>query len=147
MGGGCELGSHLRVHGDHHLLLGAHDGVALFHLVMDPCSEFVAQNDSTDVDQPLLRDFGQVNVVWEEVTDVRFVSDEFEDAIDGQVLVLGHKQGLDLLVRNICFAPGQNVLQEVYGHIVCGKRAVRLNFVRNLPYGGRYTSNSPAKKL
>ena len=124
MGGGTELGRHLRIHRDHHLLLSAHDSVALFHLVVDSSSELVTQDYGADIYQPLLRDFGQVNVVWEEVANVGFVSHELQDTIDGQILVLWHKQGLNLLVWNIGFAPGQNVLQEVDGHVVCRKKAV-----------------------
>ena len=39
---GTELSSHLRVHGDHHFLFGAHDGVPFFDLVMHPLFELSA---------------------------------------------------------------------------------------------------------
>ena len=137
MSGGGELGGHLLVHGDHHLLLGAHDRVSLLDLVVDPRSELVAQDHGADIDQPLLWDLRQVDVVREEVANVRLVTDEREDAVNGQVLVLRDEQGLDLLVGDVRFSPGKDILQEVYGHVICTKKAVRQGIFRNLPYGGR----------
>ena len=78
---------------------------------------------------------------------VRFVSDELEDAVDGKVLVLRDKQGLDPVVGDIRFASSQNILEEVNGHVICRKEMVKQDIFRNLPYGGRYTSKSPARKL
>ena len=121
------------VHGDHHLLLGAHDRVSLLDLVVDPSSELIAQDHGADIDQPLLWDLRQVDVVREEVANVRLVADEREDAVDGQVLVLRDEQGLNLLVGDVRFSPRHDVLQEVYGDVICTKKAVRQGIFRNLP--------------
>ena len=48
-----ELCSHLRVHGDHHLLLGAHYSVPLLHLMVNPVSELVTENGGTNVHNEL----------------------------------------------------------------------------------------------
>ena len=121
------------VHGDHHLLLGAHDRVSLLDLVVDPSSELIAQDHGADIDQPLLWDLRQVDVVREEVANVRLVTDERENAVDGQVLVLRDEQGLNLLVGDVRFSPRHDVLQEVYGDVICTKKAVRQGIFRNLP--------------
>ena len=47
-----KLGEHCRVHGDHHLLLGTHQGVSLLHLVLDPPLEEVAQHMRAYVHDP-----------------------------------------------------------------------------------------------
>ena len=88
MGTGLELGGHLGVHGDHHLLLGAHDGVALLDLVGDPGLELAAQDDGANIHDPLLGHLLQIDIVWQEVGDVGLLRHELEDALDGQVLVL-----------------------------------------------------------
>ena len=67
VGAGLELGSHLGVHGDQHLLLSAHDGVSLLDLVRDPGLELATEDDCADIDDPLLRNFLQVNIVRQEV--------------------------------------------------------------------------------
>ena len=63
MSGCAELGGHLRVHRDHHFLLGAHDGVSFLNLVMNPLLEAITQNYSTYIDNPLLRDLRKVDVI------------------------------------------------------------------------------------
>ena len=67
VGAGLELGGHLGVHGDQHLLLGAHDGVALLHLVGDPGLELTTEDHGAHVDDPLLRHLLQVDFVRQEV--------------------------------------------------------------------------------
>ena len=88
MGGGTVLGGHLRVHSDHHLLLGIHEHVSFLNLVMDPLLEAITQNGSTYVDDPLLWHLWEVNVVWKVVGDIGLVADEFKDPLEGKVLVL-----------------------------------------------------------
>ena len=88
MGTGLELSSHLWVHGDHHLLLGAHDGVALLDLMGDPGLELATEDDCANIHDPLLGNLLQIDVVWQEVGDVRLLRHELEDALDGEVLVL-----------------------------------------------------------
>ena len=88
MGTGLELSSHLWVHRDHHLLLGANDGVALFNLVGHPGLELTAEDDCANIHDPLLGHLLQIDVVWQEVGDVRLLRHELEDALDREVLVL-----------------------------------------------------------
>ena len=88
MGAGLELRGHLGVHGDHHLLLGAHDGVALLNLVGHPGLELAAEDDCTNIHDPLLGHLLQIDVVWQEVGNVWLLRHELEDALDGEVLVL-----------------------------------------------------------
>ena len=75
--GRSELGCHLGVQRDHHLFLRAHDGVTFVPLVVDPVRELIAENSRANIDQPLLRNFWQVDIVGEEVGHVRFLSHEF----------------------------------------------------------------------
>ena len=60
MGARLELGGHLRIHGDHDLLLLGHEGVAFLHLLVDPLLEDLPDDGRTDVDDPLLGHFLQV---------------------------------------------------------------------------------------
>ena len=41
-----------------------------------------------------------------------------EDLLQSQVLVLGHVDGLDLVVLHATFFPGQDVFQKVDGGVV-----------------------------
>ena len=124
MGAGLELGGHLGVHGDQHLLLGAHDGVALLHLVGDPGLELTTEDHGAHVDDPLLGHLLQVDVVGQEVRDVGLLRHELEDALDGEVLVLRHEEGLHLVVGDVCLLAREDVLQEVHGGVVCTKDTV-----------------------
>ena len=81
MSAGLELGRHLRIHGDHHLLLFAHDGIPLLDLVGNPCSELVAEDHGADVDDPLLGHLLQVKIVWQEISYVGLVGYESKDAL------------------------------------------------------------------
>ena len=60
MSAGLELGRHLWVHVDHHLLLLRHDGVPLLNLDLDPFPERLANYGSTDINDPLLGNLRQV---------------------------------------------------------------------------------------
>ena len=75
MSRGTELGGHLRVHRDHHFLLGAHNGISFLDLVVHPLLEAIAQNYSTYIDYPLLRDLRKVDVVRNVIGDVGLVAD------------------------------------------------------------------------
>ena len=119
MGGGLELGRHLGIHGDHDLLLLAHQCIPLLHLLRDPGLELFTENSRDDVDQPLLWDFRHVDLVGEVHEHVGLVDDELEDLLDGEVLVLRHVEGLHLVVVDVCLPPGQDVLEEVDGDVVC----------------------------
>ena len=55
--------------------------------------------------------------------------------------------GPDPLRVEHLLAAAHHVLQEVDGHIVCEEQGQYVEKGRNLPYGGRYTSHSTAKKL
>ena len=109
---------HLRVHGDHDLLFFAHQCITLLNLLRDPFLELITQNSRNCVDEPLLWDFWHVDLVWEVHEHVRLVDDELEDLFDGEVLVLRHVNCLDLVVVDVRFPPGQDILKEIYRDVV-----------------------------
>ena len=49
VGARLELGGHLRIHGDHDLLLLGHEGVAFLHLLVDPLLEDLPDDGRADV--------------------------------------------------------------------------------------------------
>ena len=123
MGAGSELLSHDGIHGDHHVALLRHQGVAVFDMLADPSLEWLVDDGSTDVHEPLLRRLRQVLVVGEEGLDIGIVGDELEHLLDGEALVLRHVEVLDLVVQQVPLLLIQDVLQEVDGHVICMKRA------------------------
>ena len=118
---GTELRSHLRVHGDHHLLLGAHHGVALLDLVCNPGPELVAENDGTNVHNELLGHLDEVKFIGEEIQHARLLADESENALNRKVFVLGDKECLHSLVGHVALLLRQDVLEEVNGGVICKK--------------------------
>ena len=76
-----ELGSHLRIDSDHHLLFSAHQGIPLLDLMSNPVSELITEDDGADVDYPLLWNFWQIKIVWQVVRDVGLVAHEVQDAL------------------------------------------------------------------
>ena len=78
MCGSAELGDHLRVHGDHHFLFCAHDGVPFFDLVMHPLFELSAQHYGANVNNPLLGHLREIEIVGQVIGDVGLVAGEFE---------------------------------------------------------------------
>ena len=97
MGGGAELGGHLRGHRDHHFLLGAHNCISFLDLVVHPLLEALAQNYGTYIDYPLLRDLRKVDVVRKVIGDVGLVAYELKDLLERKVLVLRYIDGLNLV--------------------------------------------------
>ena len=109
MSAGGKLRGHHWVHADHDLFLFGHDGIALFDLLGDPLLEILSDHCNTDIDNPLLRDLGQVWLVRQVVFDVRLPCDELHHALHRQVLILGHVYMFDGIVLDICFLPAQDV--------------------------------------
>ena len=118
MGGGFELGRHLRVHGDHDLLLFAHQGVALLDLLDDPILEGITEDNRENVDEPLLGHLWKVDIIRKIHGDDRFVGGVLEDLLDGEILVLRDMDCLHLVVVHIRLTPSENVLQEVDREVV-----------------------------
>ena len=116
---GAELCSHLRVHGDHHLLLGAHYGVPLLHLVVNPVSELVAEHGCTNVHDELFGHLDEIKLIGEEICNARLLADKVENALDRKVLVLRYKERLHSLVWYVALLLRQDVLQEVNGGVIC----------------------------
>ena len=110
MGASSELLSHLRVHSDHDLLLVGHQRVSLLHLVADPVLEHVAEHSGANVDEPGLRDLGQVDVIREELLEPRLLRGEGENLFDGQILVLRDVDGLHVVDVDERFLLREDVL-------------------------------------
>ena len=118
MGAVGELLGHHRVHGDHHVSLLRHVGVPLLHLLADPLLERLIDHGGADVDDPLLRRLGYILIIGEEVFDLWHVSDELQDLLDGERLVLRHVEVLDLIIEQGPLLLVQYVFEEVHGRVV-----------------------------
>ena len=118
MGTGLELGRHLWVHVDHHLLLLRHDGVPLLNLVLHPLPERLANDGSADVNDPLLGHLRQVCCIREVFVDVRMLADVPADALEREILVLWAPQSLNMAVLLVLLLAVQDIFEEVDGHVV-----------------------------
>ena len=116
-----KLLSHPRVHGDHDLFLVGHERVSLLHLVADPVLEHVAQDRGAHIDEPDLRNLGQVDVVREELLEPGLLRGEFQDLLDRQVLVLRHVDSLDVINVHERSLLRQDIFQEVDRRVICKK--------------------------
>ena len=115
---GLELRGHCRVHGDHNLILVSHVGVAVLDLFCDPVLEWLSDHSSQDIHDPLLGHLWQIHFVRQVVDDSWILSREFKDALEAQVLVLGHEDGLDVVTGDVGLLTVDDVLQEVHVHVV-----------------------------
>ena len=113
-----ELGGHLGVHGDHHLLFVRHEGVAVLDLHLHPSFELLSKHSCANIDDPLLRNLRQIDLVREILTDSRFVADEVHDLLQRQVLVLGDMQSLDVVDIQVRFLSRQYIFEEVNGCVI-----------------------------
>ena len=130
---GFELGGHLRIHGDHDLLLLRHERVPLLDLLGDPLLEVLAHDGGADVQDPLLRDLRQVGLVGQVQVDLRVLAHEGEDLLERQVLVLRHVDVLDGVVVQVRLLPLHDVLEEVDRRVVCKKKEIREDMEPYLP--------------
>ena len=72
---GLELGSHFRIHRNHHFLLGIHQGVPMLNLLVDPLLESLSRDGRANFPQPLLWDLWKINVIWKVGMDSGLVTD------------------------------------------------------------------------
>ena len=75
--GAMVRGLHLGVDVDPHLILLRPRGVPILDLLSHPILERLADDGSTDIDNPLLRDLGQVWLVPEVEPNVLMGTDKF----------------------------------------------------------------------
>ena len=118
MGASVELGQHMRIHCNHHLLFLSHQDISFFDLIVDPSLEVIPDHCSTDIDNPLLWNLWQVRCIRQIVSQPWVTSGEAEDVFKFEVLILGHMQGLDIVVVQIRLLPIQDALEKVDGDIV-----------------------------
>ena len=118
MGAGAELCRHIRVHGNHHFLFGIHELVPFLDLVIHPLFELLADDHGTNVDNPLLGDARQVDIVGQIIRNAGLVAGELQYFIEGQVLLLGHEQGLDLIGFHERLLPVNQVFHEINGGVI-----------------------------
>ena len=88
MCGRLELGKHLRIYRDHDFLLLIHDSIPLLDLISHPISEWLSDHGSTDIDNPLFRDLGQVWLVREVEPNILMSANKLQYFLDRQVFVL-----------------------------------------------------------
>ena len=129
MGGGLELGHHIRVHRDHYLLLIIHQVVAFLNLLVDPFPELISNHRGADVHQPLLGNFWQVDVIWQVVEDHRLVGQIKKDLFHRKILVLWYIESLNPLVLDSSLSSSGDILEEIDGDIVYSKKDQLQKFV------------------
>ena len=144
MGAGLEPCGHCGVHRDHDLTLLGHEGVALLLLVLDPLFEGLPNHGRTDVDDPSLGDLCKVTTVWEVRFNEWLASNELEDLLQREALVLRYVQGLDLGVVELSLPPRQYIFEEVDRDVFYMQTKMdeymhgfMVKFDNHLPYGGR----------
>ena len=93
-----ELLHHLRVDGDHHVLLALHELVSRLHLFSYPGTEWSTNYGSTDIYYPLLRNLLEIWLVRQVVKYIGLLHSEVADMLQGEVLVARHIYCLDLVV-------------------------------------------------
>ena len=126
-----------RVGGDHHLMLGVHLVVAFEDSIPDPSLEWLPDDGGADIDEPLPRDLGHVDIIWEVPLHLRVALAEVEDLLDRQGFVVGHIEGLDVVHVEPSLLPVGNVLEEVHRHILYGKDMISSEGDFHLPIGGK----------
>ena len=113
-----ELGRHLGIHRDHHLLLFGHELVPLFDLLADPLLERLADDCSAHVDDPLLGHMREVWLVRKVRLDPRLASNKGKDLLQREALVVRQVEILHIFVVQLALLPGDDVFEKVDGHIV-----------------------------
>ena len=147
MSAGIELGFHHRIYVDHHVPLVRHLVVALLDLVIDPVLEGLPGDGRDHVHHPLLRSMLHVRDIGQIVGNLRVLFGPLQDLLDGQVLVLWNVQGLDIVNMNPLLLSAYDRFEEVDRDILYRSKDSNGIKVVDIPYGGRYTSHSYAKKV
>ena len=82
-------------------MLVGHNCVSFFDLLRDPIFEWLSNYSSQHVHDPLFGYLGQVHFVREVVDDPGILKSKFKNAFQAEVLVLGHKNSLDIITCDI----------------------------------------------
>jgi len=77
------------IHVDHNILMDCNPLVTLFHLLIDPIAEAVAEDGSCDIDDPLLWKLELLLIAWEIFGSfLSMLFQEVGDVLEGQPLIL-----------------------------------------------------------
>ena len=78
---------------------------------------------------------------------MRLVTYELKDLLERKVLVLRYIDGLDLVSLHPELLPVDKVFHEVDCGVICNHNDVSMLDNLNLPYGGKYASQTLARKV
>ena len=104
-----EFLSDLRIESDHHIILLIHLVVSLHNSAFDPMLERLSDDGRTDIDEPLLRNLGQVDVVRQIELDVRVSRAKHKDLVDGERLVVRHIEVLHIVDMESSFSAAAKI--------------------------------------
>ena len=87
MGRGLKLGGQLRIHRNHDFSLLCAFSIPNLDLVSNPILEWLANDGSTDIHNPLLQNLRQVFFVRKVLSHFWLAIDERKDLLEAQILV------------------------------------------------------------
>ena len=101
------------IHMDHHISFVSHNSIALLNLAEHPVPKLIAHHSTTNIDYPLFWNLWHIFIIWRIMLYIASISDEVNDLLDAQILVLGHLGLSDLGIRDVLFLHCYDLLQKV----------------------------------
>jgi len=142
-----KLFRHLWIHGNHDLLLLSHKCIPFLNLLANPFLKLLAYHGSTNVDKPLFWHLRDIWLIRQVVLNIWMLLGKLHNTQDSQVLILRNMDILHGIIMEVSLFASKNIFQEVNRHIVFINRCYIWKLKDDLPYGGKYISHSPARKL